>query len=299
MHDVGNVEQIDVAVVGLGRMGMALCQRLATCGFAVTGTDIRLEARPEAEAIGARWSDSLLAAAAGARFVITCLPGDAEVEPMIRELPQAMRTGAVWIEMSTASPGVARRRDAAAAADGIQALDAPVGGNPDAAVRGQLLCFVGGEAEVLRSARPVLEAVADRIVHVGPAGAGYLVKLLANSIWFTQAVATAEALALAARAGLDPETARAAFAQTAAGGRFLTHDAPAFLRGDNYDSFSLPRCCDQLAAVVELGAQLAMQMSVTAEVADLHRQALARYGEVDGELLGARWVAERAGLDFR
>jgi 3-hydroxyisobutyrate dehydrogenase len=292
------VEQIDVAVVGLGRMGMALCERLVACGFAVTATDIRSETRAEAQAAGARWAGAVPVAARGARYVITCLPGDAEVESVTGELTGAMREGAVWIEMSTASPGVARRRDAAAAARGLHALDAPVGGNPDAARRGQLLCLVGGGSEVLRSARPALEAVADRIVHVGPAGAGYLMKLLANSIWFTQALATAEALALAARAGLDPETARQALALTAATGRFLTDDAPAFLRGDNYESFGLSRCCDQLAAVVELGAQLAVQLSVTTEVADLHRQALAHYGDVDGELLGARWVAERAGLNF-
>ncbi|MGA2010957.1 MAG: NAD(P)-dependent oxidoreductase [Solirubrobacteraceae bacterium] len=286
-----------VALVGLGRMGMAACARLAGAGHTVIATDIDPRTEAPARRAGARWVPRAAQAAAGAAVVITLLPGAAEVGALAAELTAAMAPGAIWIEMSTAAPPTARTVTAAAARSGARVLDAPVGGDPSLAAEGRLLCFVGGATEVLQAARPILAALADRIVHVGPAGAGYAVKLLANSLWFGQAVATAEALTLADRAGLDPEVVRAALAQSAAGGRFLTHDAPALLRGDDLASFPLARCCEQLAAVLALGDELSVPLELAAATAAVHHQALAHYGERDGELLGARFVAERSAPD--
>jgi 3-hydroxyisobutyrate dehydrogenase len=146
--------------------------------------------------------------------------------------------------------------------------------------------------------RIVLDVLADRIVHVGPAGSGYTAKLLVNLLWFGQAVATAEALALGARAGLDLEVLRGALAQSAAAGRFLSDDAPALLVGETHASFALARCCEQLASVLELGVELSVPLELAAVVSEVHRDALERFGDVDGELLGARYVAERAGVPF-
>jgi 3-hydroxyisobutyrate dehydrogenase len=209
-----------------------------------------------------------------------------------------MEPGSIWVDMSTAAPAVAGLIASAAAPKGIRALDAPVGGDPAAAGEGRLLTFVGGTGEDLAAARDVLGMLADRIIHVGPAGSGYAVKLLANSLWFGQAVAVAEALTLARRAGLDVDVVRAALGRSAAASHFLAEDVTALLEGDDLTSFALARCCEQLASVVALGDELAVPVELTAVVSDLHRRALARYGEVDGELLGARFVAERGGVSF-
>ena len=163
---------------------------------------------------------------------------------------------------------------------------------------GRLLAFVGGAAGDVEAQRDLLSALADRVVPVGPAGSGYAVKLLVNLLWFGQAIAHSEALTLAARIGLDPEAVRAALQQTAAASRFGEHDAPALLRGDDMASFSLARCLNQLTAVLALGERLDVPLELATTVAAVHRQALARYGDVDGELLPARLVAERAGIDF-
>jgi 3-hydroxyisobutyrate dehydrogenase len=133
---------------------------------------------------------------------------------------------------------------------------------------------------------------------VGPAGSGYAVKLLVNMLWFGQAIAHGEALTLAARMGLDPETVRLAVQQSAAASRFGERDAPALLRGDDLTSFSLARCCEQLGAVLALGEALGVPLELGAQVAALHEQALAHFGDVNGELLAARLVAQRAGVDF-
>jgi 3-hydroxyisobutyrate dehydrogenase len=198
--------------------------------------------------------------------------------------------------MSTASSGVARSVAAAAGPRGVRVLDAPVGGGPDAARSGTLLAFVGGDAADLQAQRALLATMADRIVHVGPSGSGYTVKLLVNLLWFGQALATAEVLTLAWRAGLDLETLLAAVSQSAAASRFLTEGGQALLAGDDLTSFSLARCCEELASVLSLGDELEVPLELARLVSDLHRRALAHYGDVDGELLGARLIAERAGF---
>ncbi len=285
-------------MIGLGRMGLPICARLVTHGFAVTGTDLIPGKRAALEAIGATWSPSAAAAAAGADVLVSVLPAAAEVAGVIDEVVAALAPESIWIEMSTAAPSVARDLVAAATAKRIRVLDAPVAGNPDAARDGRLLSFVGGDEHDLTSAREVLGAVADPIVHVGPAGSGYLLKLLTNALWFGQAVAASEALTVARRAGLDPEVVRDALGQSAASSRFLAEHGGSLLAGDDLATFELSRCCDQLTSLLAVGAELAVPLELVAATADIHRRALEHYGDLDGELLGARWVAERAGLRF-
>jgi 3-hydroxyisobutyrate dehydrogenase len=126
-----------------------------------------------------------------------------------------------------------------------------------------------------------------------------VVKLLVNLLWFGQALASAEALTLASKAGIDLDTLREAVGHSASRTGFMAQDADALLDGDDLSSFALARSCDQLSAVLKLGADLDAPLELASLVADLHRRALAHYGERDGELLGARFVAERAGVELR
>jgi 3-hydroxyisobutyrate dehydrogenase len=231
--------------------------------------------------------------------VITMLPGPQEVASVIDEVCAALARGATWIDMSTASPEVARSVSAAARLRGVRVIDAPVGGGPEAARRGHLLAFVGADGADLRAQRELLATVADRVVHVGPPGSGYTVKLLVNLLWFGQALATAEALTLARRAGLDLETVLAALGESAAAGRFLSEGAQALLDGDDLASFSLARCCEELSSVLNLADEQGVSLELAELVSELHRRALAHYGDVDGELLGARLISDRAGVSLR
>ena len=287
-----------IGVIGLGRMGLPICTRLAQAGFAVVATDVRPQLADAALEAGARWAPSAGAVASDAEVVITMLPGPGEVCSLIHEVTGTLAPGATWIDMSTASPQVARAVASAAGPRCVHVLDAPVGGGPEAARDGRLLSFVGGAERDLEAQRAVLATLADRIVHVGPSGSGYAVKLLVNLLWFGQAVATAEALTLAARVGIDLEVTLASLGQSAAASSFIDHDAVALLRGDDMSSFSLARCCEQLASVLALGEELAVPLELAAVVSGLHARALERYGDLDGELLGARYVAERAGVNL-
>jgi 3-hydroxyisobutyrate dehydrogenase len=285
-----------VGVIGLGRMGLPICARLVERGFDVVGADLdpaRVDLVP-----GAVPASDAAAVGARADIVVTVLPGPSEVAAVCDALTGTMPPGSLWMDCSTASPAVVGSIAGAAAERGVGVVDAPLGGSPAAARDGRLLSFIGGTAEDVSRARAVLDAFAERVVHVGPHGAGYAVKLLANSLWFGQAVAVAETLTIAGRAGLDPELVRTALASSAASSRFLSEDAPALLRGEEMPWFALARCAEQLHSLAAFADELSVPAEVLEAVGSVYDGALQRYGDVDGELLGARFAAERGGADF-
>lgn len=275
-------------------MGFPICGRLVAAGFDVQAFDVRSEVRAQVVAAGGRWVGSVAEAAAAADVLITVLPGPGEVLAVVPDVASALDSDAVWLEMSTASPPVAE----AIAARGVAAVDAPVGGGPAGAAAGSLVAFAGGADSVLDRCRPVLAPLTARVIHTGPHGTGYATKLLVNALWFAQACATAEALALGARIGLDPDSLLGSLGQSAAASRFLSTDARALLAGDDLPSFPLARCHEELASVVSLGQAAGVPLDVLSSVADLHAAALEHYGHADGELLGARFVIDRAGVSL-
>ncbi len=251
-------------------MGLPMCARLAGSGRPVLAMDRRREARTAVLAAGADWTDSLAELGARCDVVITVLPGPAEVAAILGDLLAALSPGATWIDMSTGSPGLAEQIARRASPRGIRTLDAPMGGGPPDAGDGELVLFVGGAEADVGAQRTLLSVLADRVLHVGEAGAGYTVKLLVNLLWFGQAVAGAEALALAVRAGLDPETFRLAVGQSAGASRFMERHAPALMRGDDLTSFSLAGCIEELSAILRLGEELDVPMALGERVADLY-----------------------------
>lgn len=287
-----------IGIIGLGRMGLPMCARLVERGFAVSATDLRPELRTSVATAGAHWYDSAAGVAGRCEVLITMLPGPHEVAAMVQEVIDALSPGCTWIDMSSATPVVAAQIAVAAEGRDVRILDAPVGGGPPEARDGRLVVFAGGSEDDLKARREVLDSLAERVLHVGRAGSGYAVKLIVNMLWFAQAVAAAEALSLAARAGLDLETVRLAVQESAAASRFMERDAPALLRGDDLTSFSLARCYEELAGVLALGDQLDVPLALAERVTELYGEALDRYGDVDGELLAARLVTERAGVDL-
>ncbi|MDQ6731226.1 MAG: NAD(P)-dependent oxidoreductase [Actinomycetota bacterium] len=287
-----------IGIVGVGRMGLPMCARLAEQGFGIVATDVRSDARAAVIAAGGDWADSVTRVAAQAEVVISVLPGPPEVSAICEQLIAALSPGSTWIDMSTATPGVAAQITRSAAVHHVRTLDAPVGGGPAQAREGRLLAFVGGSVEDLQAQRGILDALTDRVLHVGAAGTGYTVKLLINLLWFGQAVANAEVLSLAVRAGIDPETVRHAVQQSAAASRFMELDAPALMRGENLPSFSLARCLEELSGVLRLGREHEVPLALGERVTEMYAAALKHFGEVDGELLAARRVTEQAGIEF-
>ena len=285
-------------------MGMPICVNLVRAGYEVTAGDRRPELESHVVACGARWGESSRAVAAAADVLVTVLPGPNEVRDALLATEGALgglRAGTTWIDMSTCAPGAGRDFAEHARAKGVRCLDAPLGGNVAAARAGTLRLFVGGDADLLEEHRELLEVVAEPggIRHVGAHGAGYVAKLLINLLWFGQALATAEALLLARREGLDLDAVREAIASSSASSEFIRSDLDALLQGDYLTSFRLDRCCEELQSITALARELGVPHELSSLVEGTHLRALERYGPVDGELLAVALLEERAGVRLR
>jgi 3-hydroxyisobutyrate dehydrogenase len=236
--------------------------------------------------------------------LISMLPGPGEVRAaMLGETGalKSMAAGTAWIDMTSNSPAAVRPVREQAMKQGVEVLEAPVGGGIEAAGEGTLQLFVGGEASVVERHRAVLEVLGDpgRIVHVGGHGTGYTVKLLVNLLWFGQAVATAEALLLGQRTGIDPAMLRHVLADSAAASAFIRSDIGSVLHGDYLASFGLDRICEELEAVTALAGDYQVPWELSDVVRRTYRRALARFGPADGELLAVSLLEDEAGDKLR
>jgi len=287
-----------VGVIGVGRMGLPVCARLAAAGVHVVATDLEPEREPHIRAAGAGWDADAERVARQADVLITVLPGSRELAEAMGVALETLRPGATWIDLTSAAPAIGAELVTRAHARGIECLDAPAGGGVDAAARGALQLFVGGRREVIERHRAMLELLGS-IEHVGDHGAGYTTKLLVNLLWFGQAVAVGEALLLARRAGIDLEVLRSALGRSAAASEFVRRDLDALFGGDYLESFGIDRCWEELATVVALADELAVPFELSGAVERAYRDALGRYGPVDGELLAVALLEERAGTRLR
>ncbi|MFE2423770.1 NAD(P)-dependent oxidoreductase [Streptomyces hokutonensis] len=291
-----------VALVGAGRMGTPLCGRLVSAGHTVTVADLRSEREEAVRSLGADWAPSVTKAAVGADVLVTVVPGPDEAAAALPDAVFAsLAPGAVWIDMTSNAPAAARALRERAGAHGVDVLEAPMGGGPDDAENGRLRLYVGGSADVLDRCRPLLEAVTtpDRIRHMGGPGSGYTTKLLINLLWFGQAAATAEALLLGRRAGIDLAALRDTLADSAAGSDFIRRDLTALFAGDYLRSYGLDRIHDQLTVITGEARDLGTPHEMADTVLRIHRLALERFGPVDGELLAVALLEEAAGTLLR
>lgn len=168
--------------------------------------------------------DAPAAAAAAADVIVTMLPDSTAVTEVVAGpagILEGAAPGALIVDMSTISPAVARALAAEARRHGVRMLDAPVSGGDVGAEQGNLSIMVGGEPGDVERARPVLEAVGGTITRVGEVGAGQVVKACNQVLVALVIQANAEALALAAKSGVDPTLAHAALSQGLGANRVL------------------------------------------------------------------------------
>ena len=206
-----------VAFCGLGIMGGPMAANLAKAGFELSVyTRTREKAERFASKHGADAAATPREAAEGAAAVITMVPDAPEVEEVLlgeQGAAHGLEENALAIDMSTIAPTAAKAIGERLAEDRIAFLEAPVSGSRPKAEDGTLTIMVGGETGDFERARPLFQAMGERIVHVGPQGHGQLAKLLTNTMGAVHAAALAESVLAAERAGLDPE----AFLEVAAG----------------------------------------------------------------------------------
>ncbi len=209
-----------IAFIGLGHMGLPMARNLLKAGFTLRVFDLLQSAVDSLAAEGATAAASAAEAVIGAEVVVSMLPASRHVEGLYlgeSGLLQQIAPGSLVLECSTIAPESARKVHAAASARGVAMLDAPVSGGTAGAAAGTLTFMVGGQAETLERARPVLSAMGKNLFHAGPDGAGQVAKVCNNQLLAVQMIGTAEALALGVANGLDAATLAEIMRQSSGG----------------------------------------------------------------------------------
>ncbi|MCA9870566.1 MAG: NAD(P)-dependent oxidoreductase, partial [Anaerolineae bacterium] len=186
------------------------------------------------------------------------------------------------IDMSTISPAATRRIASALAEKNVAMLDAPISGGSEGAARGTLSIMVGGAAEDVQRARPVLQTMGKRITHVGPSGAGQTVKLVNQVIVVGNCLAMAEGLMLAQAGGVDLEKCLEAVSGGAAGSWMLSNRGPQILERDWRPGFTIALQQKDLRLVLEAADSVGAPVPGTALVFQLYRTLEARGLSGDG-----------------
>jgi len=195
-----------IAFLGLGNMGGPMSANLVAAGHSVRGFDPVTAAATAAADRGVTICASAPAAVTGAEVVLTMLPHGDAVKRCYADIMPAAREGALFIDSSTISVDDAREVHALAGRHGFAQLDAPVSGGVPGAAAGTLAFMVGGDADALERARPVLEPMAHKIIHCGPAGAGQAAKVCNNMVLAVQQIVVGEAFVLAEKLGLSAQS---------------------------------------------------------------------------------------------
>ncbi len=269
------------AFIGLGHLGRHLAASLCRAGFDLAVCDLdEARARP-LRAAGAVFAATPAEAASGADALVTCLPSPRASNAAMTGLNgalDAMRPGAVWIEMSTNDREAIARIAGLAAERGIDTLEAPVTGGVHRAAAGEIAVLVGGDAAVFEAHRPALEAMGGEVIHTGPLGSASIVKVITNMLAFTHLVAAGEALMLAKRGGLDLGLAYRAI-KASSGNSFVHETEGQVILNGSYDiGFTLDLACKDAGFALGMGRDFEVPLALAALVEQRLIEARARYG---------------------
>jgi len=224
-----------VGVIGLGIMGGAMSANLVAGGFKVTGYDIEAAARERLAAKGGAIAASPGAVAQAAGIVITSLPSPAALDEVVNGADGLIAAGAsdlVVIETSTLTIEDKQRAHDALAGAGVTMLDCPLSGTGAQAITRDLLVYASGDRAAFERCVPVLDGFARGTHYVGDFGSGSRMKYVANLLVAIHNVASAEAMVLGMKAGLDPQVIYDVIADGAGGSRIFQLRGPMMVADD-------------------------------------------------------------------
>lgn len=276
-----------IGFLGLGLMGEGFTRRLIENGHAVTGYDPKPERRMAAAGWGVAAAETPAAAATGSELVMTCVTTTDDLERAVfgaEGVAGVVDRGTVLVDFSTTV--VSRTKEMAErlrAATGAGWVDAPVSGGPPAARAGGLAIMAGGGDADLAKVRPVLEGLAESLVHLGPVGAGQVTKMVNQVCVLTNFVVLAEALNLAERGGVDGGKLIDALGSGYAGSNLMRAMWPRMIARDYAPAGYLRQVLKDLDMVHDLAHDLKAAIPMSTQAAELFRLMAARgHEELDG-----------------
>ena len=290
-----------VGFIGLGTMGRNAALNVKRAGFDMVVYDIRPEAAAPLLAKGARQGANPADVLNRSDVVVTMVFGPKEIEQVVRGTDGFLSTlceGKYWIDMTTSSPSLMRGLAAEFRAKGGGPVDAPVTGSVDAAIRGDMPMFVGGENDDVAAVAPVIEAM-GQLRRVGEYGNGYVAKLVNNQLWKIHAAAIGEAMVTAKLAGLEPEVWWEVMKGGAADSFVMQHDVPSIFAGHYDPSFPIALCLKDLGLIEELMNSVGTRNELTRATHDRFKEAGRRYGMAAGEMTVCKLIEDDAGVELR
>jgi 3-hydroxyisobutyrate dehydrogenase-like beta-hydroxyacid dehydrogenase len=286
-----------VGLIGLGLMGHPMGANLLKAGHELTVWNRTASRADDLVAHGAKRGATPRELAAASEVIITIVSDPPALESVFwgdSGVFSGVKRGSLMIESSTVSPELEKRAAAAAAAAGVDFLEAPVTGGTWGAEKGELVFMVGGEMATLKRAEPVLSAVGKKWFHLGPIGAGQTVKLAMNLLLEVQVEAFAEALALVTRAGVPGQSLFEVMQSSMGRSGVLDLKGANMLKGEYKPSFPLRLMHKDLGLALDLGNQLGVPLPAAAasrEVLNAVKGAMT--DDVDFSALATFWKLPR------
>jgi len=262
-----------IGLIGLGLMGRPMGLNLIRAGYSLTVWNRTASRADELVAAGAELAKSPREVAAACDFLLTMVSDPPALEEVLwshEGAMQSLKRGSIYVDSSTVSPALARKVAAACAERGARYLDAPVTGGDWGAKKGELVFMIGGDAETLKEAEPILSIMGKKLFHLGPNGAGQTIKLAMNAILALQVDALAEALALTTRAGIPGEKLVEVLQSSMARSGVLDVKAPNLLKGEYVPSFPLRLMHKDLGLALDLANQLGVALPATAAAREIY-----------------------------
>jgi 3-hydroxyisobutyrate dehydrogenase-like beta-hydroxyacid dehydrogenase len=260
-----------VGLIGLGLMGQPIGMNILKAGYALTVWNRTASRANDLVAAGAKLATSPKEVGAASEVLITIVSDPPALESVLwgsdgkdSGALAGLKPGSTYIDSSTVSPALARKIGATCAERKVRFLDAPVTGGDWGAKKGELIFMVGGDADTLKAVEPILGVLGKRWFHLGPNGAGQIIKLAMNLILALQVDALAEALALVTGAGLKGEGLVEVMQSSMARSGVLDVKAPNLLKGEYKPSFPLRLMHKDLGLALDLGNQIGVALPATA-----------------------------------
>lgn len=256
-----------IGFIGLGKMGSGMAARLAEAGFSLVVCDVNRQAGATLVERGARWSDSPRDVAESSDVLCTSLPGPREAEAVYLDddgVAAGAHAGLTCIDFSTNSPALVQRIAQELTPRGAALLDAPVSGGVEGARTGKLTVLIGGDAAPLAACRPVLDALAGTVLHVGGVGSASICKVLHNCAVFCTNLAMIECLTVGVKAGVPAATLIEVFQKSGLGRNLdLQIAMPATLfRGNFEPRFLMSTALKDMGLATELARQCGAPMEL-------------------------------------
>ncbi len=290
-----------IGMIGLGNMGSAVARNIQRANYPLYVYDINKTAGKNVIDNGGIVTNSPKELLNEADIVVSMVFGPKEIEDVLKGKNGMLQTSCedkVWIDLTTSSPTLMRSLAKKFEESGGYAVDAPVTGSLDSAIRGDMIMFVGGSEIAIEKAKEVLDRI-GKTRRVGKYGNGYVAKLVNNQLWKIHASAIGEAMVLAKKAGLEPDVWWEVMKGGAADSFVLHHDVPSIFAGHYDPSFRVELALKDLDLIQELIKENNTRSELTNAAHERFKEAKERYGDEAGEMTVCKLIEEDGNVNLQ